>query len=173
MGLLLSPVLAAVCAWRGWSMWYILPGACLAALLSWLGFFRSRWMAIQEAVLLPGSGFQPTFEPEPERVRIEVIEPGEYQAGEYLDLPVDGERLRELAAGIVRGDGLTVHRWSGGVGATFTRSEYERLRARLLAAGLIRWGGDSHQAGMVVTSRGKRVFQELASSPTLRRDDEP
>jgi hypothetical protein len=105
---------------------------------------------------------------EPEHVRVDVLdrsEPG-FLEGQYLDLPIDVERLVQIALSIERGAGFSLG-LTGGAGP-LSRSEFEALRDVFLIRGLARWKNErAHSQGIELSERGRsmmRVFAARASS---------
>lgn len=143
----------------------LLAGAA-AALITWLGF-RERWMHIIEGYLNP----QPmVVQPDPIRVQLVQDHDG-FQEGQFIDLPVTPEQLHQLAQGLAAGTPFSLAAWSG-QGKTFSRNEYETVRAELLKRGLARWSNArARQQGLELTPAGRAVFKHLVAPPLPAMED--
>lgn len=84
----------------------------------------------------------------------------------FVDLPCSEAQLKQLAAGLLRGESLSEQSWTGH-GRPFSRAEFRVLRGELLHRGLVQWRSDRFvNQGMILTSVGRAVFQKIGS-PTL------
>jgi hypothetical protein len=142
------------------------------ALITWSFAARhgQRLLELREGIdLQPDSQPLPGGQPEPIRAVI-VSENG--QQGDYLDLPCNQEQLIALAAGMIRGESFSLGAWTGH-GRPFSRADFERLRAELLARGALAWRNPSAPAqGLTLSQPGKALMRYYASmaagrSPTL------
>lgn len=99
----------------------------------------------------------------PQELRIEVAhrdESGRLARMEYLTIPgVDAHRLRQFARAVVKGDRMTVHKWTA-TGALFTRGEFDAIMGTLERGGLVTRG--SGAAGRQLTRSGRVIFERLA-----------
>lgn len=171
-GVLTAPILLAVTILKGWPTWWAAPGACLVTLVAWQ-LFRRHWLTIVRGIYgledqAPAPWPEP--DPEPERTLVTVItpDPEGYDEGQYIDVDVDPQRLRLLASGVVD-DGLpvTARTWTQGRRAIFTPHEFEVVRTRLVASGVLSWRrSDTPTLGVTVTKRGRVILEQLARSPT-------
>ncbi|MFM8321278.1 MAG: hypothetical protein ACKOC5_10215 [Chloroflexota bacterium] len=109
--------------------------------------------------------------PAPQIVRIEIKQQnGQAARTNILDLPIDGDRLQQLAAGLAAGQPLSEAEWSGG-GRPLSRNEFRQVRQALLDRGLATWTSElDRRQGVRLTADGLTVFQAMAAgapSPTL------
>jgi hypothetical protein len=103
---------------------------------------------------------------EPPTLTLELPEPNQRRTL-FVDLGISEARAIAFAKGIMAGRSLSVHEWTG-KGGLCTRQEFERLRAKLLEAGLVRWvNTNAHNQGVTLTRKGAVALGELAKlSPT-------
>ena len=172
--LLLALALARVC---GWPNAYAFIAAAGAALFSWLAW-SSRAADIIERVNAPAprKPLPPPHDPTPKNatVNLRIHEGDEFLSGQFLDIPVSQSVLAALAGHALRGDTLST---SAITGYGISRRTWEATRDKFVRAGLLTWRDGNRQAGVVVTSRGQRVFERLATpyshhSPTDRSASE-
>ena len=146
----------------------------IVAFLSWFSF-RSRWQSVYEAMVhvdLSPDDITQESEPDPERIRIDVVNLDETQS-DFLDLPATKEQLIDLAEGLQRGTPFTVGAWSGSR-RPFSRSQFEALRGELLARGYIRWqNGRHHAQGIELTAKGRAVMRGLFEIDQHPANDDP
>ena len=85
----------------------------------------------------------------------------------FVDLGISEEKAIAFARGVMGGRGLAINEWIGR-GGLCTRPEFERLRAKLLEAGLARWVNvNARNQGVTLTRKGVVTLGELAKvSPT-------
>ncbi len=95
-------------------------------------------------------------------VTVEVMEP-ERNKMRFIDLGLEPERAIKFARGVTSGRGLTVAEWTGH-GGLVSRSEFERLRGRLIETGLARWvSPHAKNQGVTLTRKGELVLTQLAN----------
>lgn len=100
--------------------------------------------------------------PEPQEVRIRIEAPG---GADFVDLPCTPDQLVRFANGVTDGMGLTEAEWIPLFG---DRSAWVEFRAELLRRGLAAWKSQKDRArGVELTTRGAKVFAEIAARPTL------
>jgi hypothetical protein len=142
----------------------------VAALLTWTLAAR-HWQRVLE--LREGIDLQPDSLPgaEPESITRVTVVNQEGTSGDYLDLPCNKDQLITLAAGLLRGESFSLGAWTGR-GRPFSRAEFERLRAELLARGALEWRNQAAPAqGLALSAPGKALMRYYASMaddpPTL------
>lgn len=84
---------------------------------------------------------------------------------EILDLPVDVDRLAQLAAAVINvgPEALSEAQWTGS-GGIFTRGEFQKLRTELVRRGLLAWNlPGTPQRGLSITRPGRAAFRHFAS----------
>jgi len=151
--------------------WFELSGmqtgltvGALAGLTSWLNY-RARWALALDEMHKPAA----VETPPPAAVRV-VLTQDEGRRGDYIDLPVEGDKLRALSDGLQAGRTFSQAVWTGNNGI-FTRSEFEMLRAELLRRGLAKWRKEGAPGqGVELTAPGRAVIRRFSSeanhSPT-------
>ena len=155
-GALITGILAGALAQSvGWAG---LPVGLGAALVAWLLRPGAVQLPTLPAVVEPP---QPPIIKAAQTVRVNVIS-DDGRAGEYMQFGIDGDRLRQFAAGLLAGRALTSREWSGG-GGLFSQVEFARLRGELIRRNLARWGGRDPRSGCVLTSQGRAVMRGLAA----------
>lgn len=154
----------------------------LTQALVWAGLLL-RWMDIVSALEnflqkdLNGDGFIGDEEPQRETptVRVEYVE-NQGRHVEYVDLPVDEEKLIDLASGVLAGLPFAESQWSG-AGALLSRSQFRALRDEFMRRGWLEWiNPDARAQGVQFTRQGGAVIRHFASmagdaSPTLAERD--
>lgn len=145
--------------WLGWGL--AAGGGTFC--ISWLGgltWWRSRIENIgKHDQVIPA-------EYPAEVVRVQV----EQNAGhwvDYLDIPLDREKLVSVSKAIAGGAGFSLSAL-GGKGKSLTRSEFESLREYLVSHGLAFWTRPgSHTRGSELTAAGRALFRRLAADEDL------
>jgi len=98
---------------------------------------------------------------EPQSVRVELLSDGKRKS-QYIDLPVNAQRLRVLARGLMDGANFTEAEWCGSDGE-FTRAEFAKLRAEMLRRGLLIPNSPHSSArGFSLTRGGKAAMEYFA-----------
>jgi hypothetical protein len=147
------------------------------ALLTWTIAAR-HWQRVLE--LREGIDLQPDPLPgaEPESITRVTMVNQEGTSGEFLDLPCNQDQLITLAAGLLRGQSFSLGSWTGR-GRPFSRADFGRLRAELLARGALEWRNPRAPAqGLALSSPGRAMMRHFASmaggkNPTLSGRDDP
>jgi len=152
---------AGLLVWAlGWSVKVALGSSGVCVLLVW-GALLLRVGDLLTTV----ETVEPWVQQEPERVAPVVsVEVSDLDRGRwrFADLPVDVDRLRQLASGVLSGRSLSEADWTG-KGALFSRSEFRTLRGALLEREFCQWrNDDAPQQGLELTPVGTRVFGALA-----------
>lgn len=133
-----------------------------AAFIAWIAALR-RWRELLEhdhGLTAPQAESESVIYPV-ETVRVEVSQNGGSWV-DWLELPIDRERLGKLAQALASGQALSLASF-GGSGKLLSRSEFERLRSELICRGLARWVSDhGHTAGAELTPAGRAVMRRLA-----------
>ena len=167
-GVLVGIAAGAISAWFGLPAWGVAgTAAAVAALGAWLSY-RGRWAWLLEraaGVDLNNDSFigQPPAPP-PLRIDLTQMQDGARER-DFIDLPVDQEKARLLAQGLLNGRQFSLSVWAGPT-QLFTRSEFEALRSELLARGLATWRNPhSQNQGIVLTGAGRAVMRHLADQP--------
>lgn len=145
----------------GAAWWWAAVAAALAAMAFWWQAYL-RWTGIAERVLIPDSVTiaNDVYTPnEPVHV---VISSDCGNHRQFIDLPAQPEQIRALASGLEDGRPFNLGAWAG-PGQTFSRSEFEALRAELVRRGLVRPNNPrSPNMGYTLTVAGGHVFKRLA-----------
>jgi len=152
---------AGLLSWAlGWSVKVALgtSGACVLLVWGALLLRVDRLLTTTEVV-------EPWERDEAGRVATVVsVEVSDLDRGRwrFADLPVDADRLGQLASGVLSGRSLSEADWTGR-GALFSRSEFRTLRGALLERDFVSWrNDDAPQQGLELTALGQRVFGALA-----------
>lgn len=159
-GVLTLALALALCAVTGWPVVYAFIAGAGAALFTWLVLLNRTADAL-EAVNHIRKPPPPPHDPTPKNatVNLRIHEGDEYLTGQFLDIPVSQSVLAALAGHALRGDTLST---SAITGYGISRRTWEAVRDKFVRAGLLAWRGD-RRGGVVVTSRGQRVFERLAT----------
>ena len=115
-------------------------------------------------------GFSPSW---PRRIRRydqvikATIKTQDGRQGWFVELPEKQlAKLKQLAAGVINGKGLSGSTWSGH-GKLFTRSEYESITQLMLDREWVRWyNPEAHNKGLEVTKAGLAALRCLAGLET-------
>lgn len=175
-GLVVIIAVALLAAWLCLAWWF----APLAGAATWAGvmaYHLTAGVQLRQSLLwkreelerrdLDGDGV--VGEPKPVTLQLELIQPANKKTL-FIDLGIAPEKAILFAKAVLSGaSGLSVSEWTGR-GGLFSRSEFERLRSRLIEIGLVRWVNDrSKQQGVTLLPAGRAVFRRLANySPTER-----
>lgn len=126
---------------------------------AWLGLL-AWWRSVVERIHKIERPV-PSAEPYQFTTRLTVVTGVNNSEGVYLDIPVDRERLFEVAAKLAAGCEFS-HASLAGRYRPLSRSEYEALRDALLARGLVRWkDARSHNLGLELSRAGAAAMRQL------------
>lgn len=135
--------------------WYVLFGACLAALT----FFVSSMVLAYRYQFGPGQ-VAPVTGQETPTVKVQIKhEPNRTQ---FIELPCSEDQLVELAKGVLqRGVPLSEGVWCGRM-KPFSKAQFHHLRDEMLKRGLVAWRNEGAPAqGVEVLEPGIRTFQSV------------
>lgn len=146
---------------NGWTVF--ISAVSAAALIAWIAALR-RWRELLNhdhgltEITQAESAIYPA-----ETVRLEISQNNGAWI-DWIDLPLDPERLSKLACELAAGKDLSLANFAGS-GKLLSRSEFERLRSELIDRGLARWISDhGHTTGCELTASGRGVMRRLAES---------
>lgn len=140
-------------------LWGWLTGSLVG--LGYLLYSVETYWRVELGLAAGGRGAQELF-----RV---AVSSNEGRTIQFVDFPVEAERLRVFAADVSAGGRLAQARWTGTRGI-FSRSEYQLVIERMLARGwIVEHSPGNPQQGYVVTTAGRHVLRRF-SSPTPGRD---
>jgi hypothetical protein len=160
---------AVVLTWA-WALHYPTPlqpaaiVAALATVITWLaGYDRARRVSEMERGIIADP--PPPAEINPARtIRVE-LRGDDGGKMDYVDLPASYNQLQALAKGLQSGTPFAVSSWAGS-GKPFSRSEFETLRAAMIARGLATWRNERSTAqGANLTHAGEAVFRYIGTTP--------
>jgi hypothetical protein len=150
--------LAWLAGWDAPGAWGMVAGS-LTGVMAWFGY-GAAWQRRMDAIAGILEQVQ-TDRINAATVRVEVIS-DDARAGDYLQLPGDRDKLQVLAVGLTAGKPLTVRTWTG-PGGVYSPTEFEQLRAELIARGLARWRSPHDpRAGAELSRKGAAVMRGLA-----------
>ena len=179
MGTILLPLAAAlitgamtgavVLTW-GWALNFAHPlqpaaiVAALATVITWLaGYDRARRVSEIERGIIADPPLPAEINPA-RTIRVE-LRGDDGRKMDYVDLPASFDQLHTLAMGLQSGTPFAVSSWSG-TGRPFSRSEFETLRAEMIARGLASWRNPHAPAqGAELSAAGRAVIKYLATTP--------
>jgi hypothetical protein len=157
-------IMAGVAAWQRWeNVGYISLITGAAAGFFWWVSSLELWRreVYRDPVQLID---QPRVIP---KVRIELVR-DEGRSLDFIDLPIDQDRLIPLARGVLAGENTLSETGTSGI---LTRSEFTALRSELIRRGLAAWNNPGCAArGIALTRGGQAAFRSFAmmtTSPTL------
>lgn len=151
----------ALDAWK----WALALGV-LALLVIWFFLFRHRIYQIEELLGVDITGDGVVGEPEPiiRKVRIEqtkIKDNGHVQINNF-DLPIDDEKLEELAIGLLRGKRFSERQWAGN-GKPFSSDEFRETQQAFVDRGWAIWRNEEeHRQGAKLTDDGKEAMRQFA-----------
>lgn len=161
------PVLKAF----GMAFIYSLLGLWLILLLRWLKLTEALERLTGLDINRDGSiGEAEAIESRPQvfSTRLELVSDAGRRI-QYLDIPIESERLALFAQEVLKGASLTEASFTGS-NKMFTRSEFTSLRDALLRRGLISWNSAGYPArGVHLTRAGRAALEHLSTlhhSPT-------
>jgi hypothetical protein len=174
---IITGVMFALFAVAGWALYNQVTGwrvffCALAggAFIAWIGAV-GRWRSWVDAVL----GVAKPDRSDDNRYRLNLnLLYNDGQAGDFLDLPCDYQRLEAWCAGVAGGKSLGENHWTG-AHAPFSKGEYHKLLDELVKRGLVRLRGRHYSSGYELTGKGSALAAELARrynarlSPSERR----
>lgn len=109
----------------------------------------------------PVESAAPTTKPTEISVRLAV---SDRQSVRYAHLPIEHEKLKTVARGLLGGRSFAVSTWCGN-GKPLSRSQFETLREWLLSNGYAQWrDGANRQLGIDFTARGQALLKGLSES---------
>ena len=137
----------------------------LALAVEWLLMNKTRVAyAIEEAFQVDVTGDGRIGEPQAATPAIWIQRPHE-NGWDQLQLPGTAEALRELTAGLLRGQGFTEAAWTG-KGRPYTKAEFHALRGEFLERGLICQRNPKAPAqGYELTRAGQAAIEKLHAQP--------
>lgn len=155
---------------KGWEKaWELALGAgCVMAGIWLVSRFAIYWSLYVEDRRMVYEVNSPALEirDEPEHFELRLVSmDGRRQ--EFLDLPVDHERFRQLAEEIVlRGTAISEETLTGS-GKLFSKDEWNQLRDEMVRRELLEWRSDrSRASGLRLTAKGYEVMRGMVS-PTV------
>lgn len=106
-------------------------------------------------------------EPEPPALGVKLrIDEEEGRVTKYAHLPIDAQRLGQLARGLLGSESFAVASWTGR-GKPFSRAEFETLRDWLFRNGYAGWEDpNNRQLGVKFTAKGDALLRALADVRT-------
>jgi hypothetical protein len=164
--LFLGGIMAGVAAWQRWeNVGYISLITGAAAGMFWWVSSLELWR--REVYRDPVQLIDQPRVIQPSKVRIELVR-DEGRSLDFIDLPIDQDRLIPLARGVLAGEKTLSETGTSGI---LTRSEFTALRAELIRRGLAAWNNPHTPArGVSLTRGGQAAFRSFAmmtGSPTL------
>lgn len=163
-GVLVCLLALAVCQLQGWSLWLALAAGAAGAVMMWLSSV-STWRRVTFGPD-PVQWSEPTpVTPDPVQVVVSYDEDGAHHT-QLQDLPVDYDRMKTLAGGLLSGTTFSESVWCG-QGRPFSKSEFHQLRRAFLSRGWMQWRNPNAPAQGVQLSRpGVAVMKTFSSDTT-------
>ncbi len=166
-GALLAIATVAICLYFGWPRAWETGGLVLAisqCFIWGVSIFRwNIWVDRLEALLGLDLNRNNVIgpAPEPETVRIELVEDGGRHVT-YIDFPATESQRKELANGLLKGLKMTEKDWTGR-NRPFSKREFHELRRVMIARGLLVWVNNKfHWQGLMLTKPGEAVMRHFA-----------
>lgn len=168
VGVLAGFLILALAMVRGWSGpgWYALGVGSLAALAVFLSGV-SAWRRVAFPLDQARIEYPPaeTLPAETVQVQLTYDEDGA-RHHQLQDLPVDYDRMKTLADGLLAGTTFAESVWCG-AGRPFSKSEFHQLRRAMLSRGWLQWRNPSAPAqGVQLSKPGAAVMRGFCATTT-------